>query len=309
YGGNDGSVTVAGLGGTPPYQYRIGSEPYQASGTFGSLVADSYVITVQDDNLCTVEVPVTITQPLPPFSGTISSQTNISCYGGNNGSATAEGIGGLPPYEYSLDGGPYQASGTFASLNAGTYTITIRDAFSDTYDLPLVITEPDLLVIQSIANDATCPDEPNGSILLTITGGTEPYTIIWSDGAGMQNRINMLPGTYSVVVTDQNGCSQSHSVAVGFIGSYNCVEISNIITPNSDGFNDEWILRNIDLYPNAEVLVFNRWGKLIFRTKNISANPWDGTSEGRLVPTDSYHYILYLNDGSEPKTGVISVIR
>ena len=464
YGGNDGSVTVAGLGGILPYQYRIGSEPYQGSGVFGSLVAGSYVITVQDGNLCTVEIPVTITQPLPPFSGTIVSQTNVSCFGGNDGSAIAEGIGGLPPYEYSLDGGPYQSSGTFASLTAGTYTITIRNAASDTYNLPLVITEPvelaatatgtdalcagqasgtatvvvtggtepwsyawnttpvqtgatainlaaglytvtvtdangcetsadvtieeppdamvvtitktdvrcygsangtaeavvsggaepyayswntlpvqtsatatgldagnytvtitdangcmstgsvqinepDLLVIQSIANDATCPDEANGSIILTITGGTEPYTIIWSDGAGMQNRINMLPGTYSVVVTDQNGCSQSHSVVVGFIGTYNCVEISNIITPNNDGFNDEWILKNIDLYPNAEVLVFNRWGKLIFRTKNISANPWDGTSEGKLVPTDSYHYILYLNDGSEPKTGVISVIR
>jgi gliding motility-associated-like protein len=464
YGGNDGSVSVAGLGGIPPYQYRIGSGLYQASGIFGSLVAGSYVITVQDDNLCTFEVPVTITQPLPPFSGTILSQTNVLCFGGNNGSATAEGIGGLPPYEYSLDSGPYQASGTFLSLIAGTYTITIRDAASDTYTVPLVITEPaeltavatgtdalcagqasgtatvvvmggtepwsyswnttpvqtgasavnltaglytvtvtdangcetsadvtieeppdamlvtitrtnvrcygsadgtaeavvsggaepyafswntlpvqttatatgldagnytvtitdangcvstgsvqinepDLLVIQSVANDATCPDEANGSIVLTITGGTELYTIIWSDGAGMQNRINMLPGTYSVVVTDQNGCSQSHSVTVGFIGGYNCVEISNIITPNSDGFNDEWILKNIDLYPDAEVLVFNRWGKLVFRTKNISANPWDGTSEGKLVPTDSYHYILYLNDGSEPKRGVISVIR
>jgi gliding motility-associated-like protein len=63
------------------------------------------------------------------------------------------------------------------------------------------------------------------------------------------------------------------------------------------------------LYPDAEILVFNRWGKLIFRTKNISDNPWDGRYGGKLVPTDSYHYILYLNDGSEPKTGIISVIR
>ena len=63
------------------------------------------------------------------------------------------------------------------------------------------------------------------------------------------------------------------------------------------------------MYPNAEVLVYNRWGKLVFRTKNISANPWDGRNNGKLVPTDSYHYILYLNDGSAPRSGVISVIR
>lgn len=71
------------------------------------------------------------------------------------------------------------------------------------------------------------------------------------------------------------------------------------------------MIKNIGLiYPDAELQIFNRWGKLIYRTKNIEANPWDGTLGGKLVPIDSYHYIIYLNDGSqESKTGVISVIR
>ena len=237
------------------------------------------------------------------------TKTDVRCDGSADGTAEAVVSGGAEPYAYSWNTLPVQTAATATGLDAGNYTVTITDANGCMSTGSVQINEPDLLEIQAIANDATCPDEADGSIVLTITGGTEPYTIIWSDGAGMKNRINMLPGTYSVVVTDQNGCSQSHSVVVGFIGTYNCVEISNIITPNNDGFNDEWILKNIDLYPNAEVLVFNRWGKLIFRTKNISGNPWDGTSEGKLVPTDSYHYILYLNDGSEPKTGVISVIR
>ncbi len=85
--------------------------------------------------------------------------------------------------------------------------------------------------------------------------------------------------------------------------------IPQVITPNNDGYNDKWIIRNIDIYPDAEIRVFNRWGKLVFRTRNLSADPWDGTSDGKLVPTDSYHYILYLNDGSLPRSGVISVIR
>ena len=63
------------------------------------------------------------------------------------------------------------------------------------------------------------------------------------------------------------------------------------------------------MYPNAEVLVYSRWGKLVFRTKNISANPWDGRYQGKIVPMDSYHYILYLNDGSKPRSGVITVVR
>jgi gliding motility-associated-like protein len=85
--------------------------------------------------------------------------------------------------------------------------------------------------------------------------------------------------------------------------------IPQVITPNGDGFNDEWIIRNIGYYHNAEVHIFNRWGQEVFSTKNLADNPWDGRYKGKLVPTDSYHYILYLNDGSEPRTGVISVIR
>ena len=92
-------------------------------------------------------------------------------------------------------------------------------------------------------------------------------------------------------------------------GTDQCLEIPDIITPNDDGYNDTWKIKNIDLFPNAEVFVFNRWGKLVFNTKNISANPWDGTFKGRILPTDSYHYILHLNDGSKPRSGVISIIR
>jgi gliding motility-associated-like protein len=98
-------------------------------------------------------------------------------------------------------------------------------------------------------------------------------------------------------------------VEVEYNWSFNCLVIPQIITPNNDGYNDEWKIKNIDLYPDAEVRVYNRWGKLVFGTKNLLSNPWDGRSDGKLVPTDSYHYILYLNDGSNPRSGVISVIR
>ena len=123
------------------------------------------------------------------------------------------------------------------------------------------------------------------------------------------DRQNVPDGSYSAVVTDINGCAASVVVVVGVVGTDGCLEIQDIITPNDDGYNDTWVIKNIDLFPEAEVQVFTRWGKKIFTTKNIAGNPWDGRYEGKLLPTDSYHYILHLNDGSKPRSGVISIIR
>ena len=139
--------------------------------------------------------------------------------------------------------------------------------------------------------------------------GNHPIDILWSDDDINLSRTNLPAGTYSVAVTDMNGCAASADIVVDFTGTEGCLEIPTIITPNGDGYNDTWIIKNIDLFPNAEVFVYNRWGERVFHTKNLLANPWDGTSDGKQLPTDSYHYVLHLNDGSEPRSGVISIIK
>ncbi|HPT12227.1 MAG TPA: gliding motility-associated C-terminal domain-containing protein, partial [Bacteroidales bacterium] len=65
---------------------------------------------------------------------------------------------------------------------------------------------------------------------------------------------------------------------------------------------------NAELYPDIEVLVYTRWGKLVYSSRNPNSDPWDGTFKGKLLPNDSYHYIIRLNDGTQPRTGVISII-
>jgi gliding motility-associated-like protein len=386
YGGSDGSVTVSGSGATPPYEYSLYTGTYQSSGTFASLTAGLHTVTVRDANLCTTDIAVTISQPIIPLSLNKISQVDVSCNGGATGSVTVEGWGGYTPYEYSINSVEWQPSGTFGSLSAGDYQITVRDTSSAVFSISVTITEPvafDLtlssenilchggatgsatataaggvapysyswnttpvqttsslsnmgpgsytitvtdnngclesgavtiteppeLILSQATTIASCPDSDDGSVILTIAGGVGPYNVIWSDGVSTQNRTNITPATYSVVATDQNTCAKSLVVEVGFAGSFNCLVIPQVITPNNDGYNDRWVIRNIDIYPDAEMRVFNRWGKLVFRTRNLSADPWDGTSDGKPVPTDSYHYILYLNDGSFPRSGVISVIR
>ncbi|MEI6049854.1 MAG: gliding motility-associated C-terminal domain-containing protein [Bacteroidota bacterium] len=309
YGSNTGSVTVAGSGGTSPYKYKLGAGSYQVSGNFGTLIAGAYAITVQDANSCTFNVEATITQPQATLVGNIGAQTNVSCFESSDGSVTVTGAGGTSPYLYSLNSGTYQASGTFSGLAAATYTISVRDANLCSTNVSATIAQPAVLSLAFVTDDVSCPGDADGNIALTITGGIQPYSVIWSDGILTSDRPNISEGTYSVIVTDKNGCAANLDIVIGAVGSENCIEIPQIITPNNDGFNDTWKIKNIDLFRNAELFVYSRWGKLVFRSKNIPANPWNGTFEGKLLPTDSYHYILHLNDGSEPKSGVISVIR
>ncbi len=309
FGGATGSITVAGSGGKTPYEYKLDAGNYQLSGTFGSLSAGPHKITIRDALLVTYDLNFTITQPASAVGAAVIAQTNVQCFGRSTGSVTVGGSGGIAPYKYKLVSGVYQNSGTFGSLAAGSHTVTVQDANLCTFTIQAVITEPLELAVSAVKEDVSCPGVSDGKISLTITGGTSPYQVLWSDGVTTPDRQSLSAGTYSVVVTDRNGCASSLNIVIAYIGSESCLEIQEIITPNNDGFYDKWKIKNIELFPNAEVQVFNRWGKRVFSTKNIPANEWEGTFNGELLPTDSYHYILYLNDGSEPRSGVVSIIR
>lgn len=309
FGGATGSITVAGSGGKTPYEYKLDEGTYQLPGAFGSLSAGHHKITIRDALMVTYELNFIITQPSSAVGGTVIAQTNALCFGRSSGSVTVGGSGGIAPYKYKLGSGVYQNSGTFGSLAAGSHTLTVQDANLCTFTIQVVITEPQELAVSAVREDVSCPGVSDGKISLTITGGTTPYQVLWSDGVTTLDRQTISAGAYSVVVTDRNGCTSSLNIAIEYIGSESCLEIQEIITPNNDGFYDKWKIKNIELFPNAEVQVFNRLGKRVFSSKNISANEWDGTFNGELMPTDSYHYILYLNDGSEPRSGVVSIIR
>jgi gliding motility-associated-like protein len=194
-------------------------------------------------------------------------------------------------------------------MTGGLNTVTVRDANLCTFDISVTIAEPPELTVDFTKEDASCPGVSDGNITLSITGGKQPYSTQWSDGPTTVNRQDIPSGTYSVLVTDANGCRASADIVINISGTEGCLEIPTIITPNNDGYNDTWIIKNIDLFPDAEVFVYNRWGELVFHTKNLLANPWDGTSDGKQLPTDSYHFILHLKNGSDTRSGVISIIK
>src|SRR5207249_11447911 len=120
------------------------------SGTFNNLAAGSYTVTVKDANGCSTTQPVTISEPASALASSISSQTNVGCFGGLTGSVTVAGSGGTSPYTYAIDGTTFGNSGNFSSLAAGSYTITVKDANGCTTTQPVTITQPAAALSSSI---------------------------------------------------------------------------------------------------------------------------------------------------------------
>lgn len=209
FGGSNASVTVAGSGGTAPYQYSLNAGPNQASGTFSGLAAGSYTITVTDANGCTRTQPVTITQPAVAFSVAFT-QTNVLCFGASTGSINVTPSGGTAPYTYSWSNGAVTEDLT--GVPAGTYTLTAHDANGTTggcaATITVTITQPAApLTLSTTQVNVLCFGASTGSIDLTPAGGTMPYTYSWSNGATSQDLTGLAAGTYTVNVTDANGAS------------------------------------------------------------------------------------------------------
>src|SRR5450759_974786 len=139
FGGTTGTVTAIAAGGTGVYTYSWNTIPVQTTVTATGLTVGIYTVTVSDGTTCTATSNATITGPASPLSGSIVSQTNVTVPGGNDGSITVAGSGGTSPYQYKIGSGVYQASGTFGTLSAGSYTITIQDINLCTFDVAVII--------------------------------------------------------------------------------------------------------------------------------------------------------------------------
>ncbi|OYU64531.1 MAG: hypothetical protein CFE22_18270, partial [Cytophagaceae bacterium BCCC1] len=210
FGGNDGSATVAAVGGTSPYTYKWSNN--QTTATATGLIAGTYSVVVTDANSCTVTASVTIVQP--PLLTATTTKVDVRCFGGNDGSATVAAVGGTSPYTYKWSNN--QTTTTATGLIAGTYSVVVTDANSCTVTASVTIVQPPLLTATTTKVDVRCFGGNDGSATVAAVGGTSPYTYKWSNNQTTATATGLIAGTYSVVVTDANSCSATASVTITF---------------------------------------------------------------------------------------------
>lgn len=208
----DGSAMASASGGVAPYTYQWNDDDTQTTAEAVGLTAGDYTVTITDANGCSKETSIIITEPTAIQLSTGGS--DVLCRGGNSGSVFVQADGGTAPYTYSWDDGLSQMTDTAFNLIVGTYTVTVTDANDCTEVASFTIDEPaEALSATGTSQQATCGDD-NGSIDLTPTGGTPPYTYLWDNDDEMQDPQMLAPGTFTVTVTDANGCTFSTQVVV-----------------------------------------------------------------------------------------------
>jgi len=213
-GSATGSATVTASGGTAPLTYSWNNGVTSTTGTATGLTAGTYIVTVTDANGCAQGQTINITQPASALTSSINGQSNVNCAGSATGSATITGVGGTPGYTYLWNDG--QTTSTITGLTAGTYSVTVTDNNGCTATQSVAITQPASAVSASISGqgDVNCTGSATGSATITGVGGTPGYTYLWNDGQTTSTIIGLTAGTYSVTVTDNNGCTATQSVAI-----------------------------------------------------------------------------------------------
>ncbi|MGM0624244.1 MAG: gliding motility-associated C-terminal domain-containing protein [Bacteroidota bacterium] len=306
FGGNDGIIDLTVSGGTEPYRYQWYDPDYALAGIQEDLHdvrAGEYQLEVTDTNNCRSEVSVSLTQP-EPIQLSLSG-SDIQCHGASTGTITSQVSGGEPGYSYNWSNGNTDANPI--NLPAGQYTLTVTDengceAFDD-----MTLYEPSQIEIELYSTPVSCEAQSDGTAEALVIGGSGAYEYNWNTGATDSEITDLTEGLYILTVTDIFECEATDSVIVSK-NDIDCISIPSSFTPNGDGFNDNWVIRNAYLFQECKLQVFNKWGNIVYETTGYN-DPWDGKFQGEVLPSGTYYYIFKTRPESEEKTGTVTILK
>jgi gliding motility-associated-like protein len=290
-GQSNGSVTLTIGGGVPGYTYSWSNGA--TSRDLSAVAAGSYTVTVTDAAGCTRTLTATVSQAdnnLITFQLSQFDMFNVSCHGVCDGTAVAFPPGSaIPPVTYRWSnsaGGGNSAIAT--NLCAGMHSITITDATGKVFTGSVTLASSQPWTVSAIS----LGEPPFAGAYVAVNGPfQQPYTFLWNTGDTTETVTNLIAGNYCVTVTNARGCKKSACVE---IFDMDCLMAREVITPNRDGVNDEFVISCVqdELYRDHRLEIFNRWGQLVYSTTNYQNN-WAGTTaSGTELAEGVYFYVL-----------------
>lgn len=302
FGLNDGYINTNVTGGTPGYSYSWSNNTTTANLT--QIAAGIYSLTVTDSHQCAATYNnILITEPEELILSL--NATNNNCPSDNNATASVSVSGGLSPYTYQWSNG--QTTPTIQNIQGGYHSVTVTDYNQCNKVDSILIISPNNFINNAIITRDTIHGV--ASINNQISGGTPPYQYSWSNGMNTEDLTNIEAGTYILTVTDALNCT--------FLDTFDIqlpILIPTLFTPNGDGKNDRFAIKNIHVVSKVHMEIYNRWGNKLFAFEgngmqySSPENQWDGTYKGKDLPMESFVYIIIIND-KDRYNGVVSILR
>lgn len=304
-----GKVNVTIAGGTPPYQILWNDS--QTSTTIQNLLAGLYQATITDSNQCEEMTAIQIEEP-PSTVALTFQQRDITCFGGRDGQISIQANGGTPPHQYSTDGVQFTNANILIGLTAGDYITTVQDDNGCIVDTITSISEPAEMTIHAgedkliiYGDRISLPTVARNAQPPVIYQWTPPDALSCTDcPAPVANPL--VDAFYNVLITDNRGCTAEDRVTVRIQKERN-VGVATGFTPNGDGVNDYLFLQAKEDIVQVITLfrVYDRWGELVFETKDIQANTpsdgWNGQFQGKVLGSGVYGWYaeVIFNDGEK----------
>lgn len=285
----------------------------------GILINTIYSAIVQNASCPTDTSTFALFTIVPPSIGGTVGLDDTVCYGTNAGILNLTGNSGtILGWITSIDGGSTWMSivntsttQTYSSLTQTTNYAALVQNGTCPIDTSSIATITVLTPFPVFAgNDTTIA--PGEFVTLAGTGTGIP---LWTPSTGLSNSTIFTPvatplqtTSYTLSVTDMNGCINSDIVVITVIPPVFNGIIATLFTPNGDGYNDNWYIQNIERYTDSEVIVYNVYGQEVYNQKNYM-NDWKGTYNGTPLPDGTYYYVLKFSKDEKVYSGSLDILK
>jgi len=276
-GGNDGQANLTVTGGFPPFTYQWSNGETTEDAV--SLSPGQHSVTVTDHSGCQAIATVTIPNTSAQFTLT-ATVTDVSCPGNLDGEIAISGTGFSPPVSYQWSTGDTTSS--ISGLAEGTYTVTVTDQDGCAV-MDATVGAPPPISLNGQVSDASCPTCADGEIHVAASGGTPPYSYIWSNGGSTATISGLNPGTYSVTVLDDNVCAATATATVG-VGCYppDSMLVTNI-QPTKAKLNWTMVSTGFGYVVRIRKVGTSNWTYLVFGSKLITSKSLNNLPANRFL--------------------------